>query len=401
MKQRPDWRHVLVALLFLAAILATAVLPRTDWPMILGTYGLSFGLYLLILGNRPLRAVRLRYWIMVALLARVLLLFCFPNLSDDIYRFIWDADLSLRGINPYQVIPSKIIPEDSALRLHGIYPALNSPDYHTIYPPLGQGLFALASWIGGLDWFTFALVLKLFYLAVECLTLRLMYLVLKRAGATQTLLVYALNPLVLVELMGNVHLEVLVVLGLVLIIYSLQRNKLSGVVGGFALGIGAKLIPLMLIPLLIRRLSPRRFVMFLLLLTGISAVIFLPMLISDPLQEAGSSLDLYFRKFEFNASFYYIARWIGFQLEGYNLIATTGPLLAGLTVLIVGLLVTLERAPATGNFSRTALFALTTYLLLATTVHPWYLCPLVALSVFTPYRYPVVWSAMAFLSYAA
>ena len=45
------------------------------------------------------------------------------------------------------------------------------------------------------------------------------------------------------------------------------------------------------------------------------------------------------------------------------------------------------------------MWALFIYLVFATTVHPWYLCALVAFSVFTPYRFPIVWSAVVILSY--
>jgi len=41
------------------------------------------------------------------------------------------------------------------------------------------------------------------------------------------------------------------------------------------------------------------------------------------------------------------------------------------------------------------------YFLFATTVHPWYLGTLVALATCTTFRFPMVWSGMAVLSYAA
>ncbi len=48
-----------------------------------------------------------------------------------------------------------------------------------------------------------------------------------------------------------------------------------------------------------------------------------------------------------------------------------------------------------------ALFIITTWFLFSTTVHPWYICLPVALAVFTRYRYPIIWSFTATLSYAA
>ncbi|MBL4754212.1 MAG: mannosyltransferase, partial [Flavobacteriales bacterium] len=41
------------------------------------------------------------------------------------------------------------------------------------------------------------------------------------------------------------------------------------------------------------------------------------------------------------------------------------------------------------------------YFLLSTTVHPWYITTLVALSAFTKYQYASLWSFLVLLSYAA
>ena len=47
------------------------------------------------------------------------------------------------------------------------------------------------------------------------------------------------------------------------------------------------------------------------------------------------------------------------------------------------------------------LFAVTAYLLLSTTVHPWYLAIPLVLSVFTEMKYVIVWSVVVMLSYYA
>jgi hypothetical protein len=51
-------------------------------------------------------------------------------------------------------------------------------------------------------------------------------------------------------------------------------------------------------------------------------------------------------------------------------------------------------------FFTRALFIITTWFLFTTTVHPWYICLPVALVVFTPYRYAIIWSFTSTLSYA-
>jgi hypothetical protein len=46
------------------------------------------------------------------------------------------------------------------------------------------------------------------------------------------------------------------------------------------------------------------------------------------------------------------------------------------------------------------MWALCIYFLFTTTLHPWYITTLVAISVFSTYRFPVLWSGLIFLTYA-
>ena len=45
--------------------------------------------------------------------------------------------------------------------------------------------------------------------------------------------------------------------------------------------------------------------------------------------------------------------------------------------------------------------AISFYYFTTTTMHPWYLATLVILSVFTNYRFPIIWSFVIILSYQA
>jgi hypothetical protein len=108
-----------------------------------------------------------------------------------------------------------------------------------------------------------------------------------------------------------------------------------------------------------------------------------------------SSLSLYFQRFEFNASIYYLLREAGYWIFGYNIIAFSGKIIA-----IVSLVGILWFSIQSKDFIKTALWIFSFYLALATTVHPWYISTLVAISIFTPFRYPIFWSFLIFLSYA-
>ena len=68
-----------------------------------------FALYILLLKMDLSTSLLIK----IGLLFRVMLLFSVPNLSQDFYRFFWDGQLSLNGINPYQFTPIILITPQS------------------------------------------------------------------------------------------------------------------------------------------------------------------------------------------------------------------------------------------------------------------------------------------------
>ncbi len=123
-------------------------------------------------------------------------------------------------------------------------------------------------------------------------------------------------------------------------------------------------------------------------------------LIGSGVSGFGESLDLYFRSFEFNGSLYAVASALGVWYKGFNWIAVVGPglgLAAGAGILAISV----YRSWHGLDFVTTLLWCMTVYLACATTVHPWYFLYLLGLGVLTAYRWPVLLSFTAFLSYAA
>jgi hypothetical protein len=115
-----------------------------------------------------------------------------------------------------------------------------------------------------------------------------------------------------------------------------------------------------------------------------------------------SSLDLYFRKFEFNASIYYLARHFGQLIFGYNIIAYLGPLLS---LVFIYIIIKLSYRFGMNDWCQSQMFLLaimlfTAHLLLSTTIHPWYLITILFFNVFHSYKYVLVWSFFILLSYS-
>ena len=133
----------------------------------------------------------------------------------------------------------------------------------------------------------------------------------------------------------------------------------------------------------------------------VNLLFFLPFLSSQFLGNYLQTTGLWFQKFEFNGSIYYIIRWIGYELKGYNILLYGGKLLALTIFIVVIALAFLRRNRSTTGLITVMLFALSTYYFLSTTVHPWYLAVPVALSIFINYRFPLLWSFLVVMSYTA
>ena len=369
------------------------------------TFGVLFlGYGFVILQNWS--AQWIKRWLWAAVGGRLLLILATPALSDDYFRFIWDGRLLAAGYNPYLYLPADIIHTSvgTVAKLNEmLYQGLNSPHYFTIYPPLNQLMFGVSAKVAGgnLGWNITAL--RIFILAAEFGNIWLIshwrFPKYKEKTLSGAVLVYALNPFVVIELTGNLHFEAVTLFFVLLAVRWIDRplradkyNISSAAM--LALGAAVKLLPLLFLPLVFKRLGLRKGIIFSLTVGSILLGLFLPFLSLDLVINFGKSLDLYFQKFEFNGSFYYLLREMGYRATGYNIIHLLGPLLSMMTLVLVVWITFLRR-----SLLEKMLLSLTIYFLLATTVHPWYLTTLVAFGALTKRWYPVVWSALLPLTY--
>lgn len=370
-------------------------------PLII-SYLILFGLYLAIY-HYTRNASQLKVVVAMSILFRVALLFALPNLSDDFYRFIWDGRLILQGIHPFAELPSYFI-QNNIIHLDSydyfLYTQMNSAEYFTIYPPVCQLVFLLAAYLSSDSLMGSVIIMRLIIIAAELGSLFFMLKLLKNFSMPRKqVLLYALNPLVILELSNNLHFEALMIFFLLANIYFLQKNKLIVAALFFSLSIGTKLIPLIFLPLLISRIGFKKSLLFYAIVGLATVALFLPFLSESLIHGFSTSLSLYFQKFEFNASIYYLLREIGFSIKGYNIIATAGKAMALCTFLGIILFSYWERDKKI-ELPEAFLWTWCIYLLFTTTLHPWYIIPLLAFCPFTRYRFPVLWAVLIFLTYA-
>ena len=396
----PRWVHRLLMLAAFQWHLAFAVaIDRFNSPGVL----LSFaGLWVIFLIQWADWETSVKRMITLGMVFRGIYLLTFPELSDDVFRYIWDGMLTNQGISPYTIIPSHWadlgLSESFGQMLH----QLNSPEYYSVYPPVLQSIFAASVWLGNGEVLSSIIALRVFVLFAEFGSMLLIWKLLQAWTLnTRNLMLYALNPLVIIEYSGSLHGEVFMVFFLLLSLWLLagKRQWLSAL--AFGLSVGAKLLPLMFLPFYIKRLGLWKTVIYVGIAMLVTGLLFIPFWTPELLTNVSASLKLYFANFEFNASLYYVIREMGFWYRGYNIIGQTAVWLPRIVLLIILLIALLNRDKEVCVLPKLMLFAWFTYYAFATTVHPWYVAVLAVFLPFVKYRFALVWLMLVPLSYHA
>jgi len=370
-------------------------------------YGILFLIYLWVVNK--VSDQEIVFWIVASLCFRVVLLFATPQLSDDFYRFIWDGRLWAAGQHPFAALPSEFLKWNIPGIDQEIYNHLNSKKYFTIYPPVAQYIFWVAVKISPHSILGSVIVMRGFILMAEIGSILLMKKVLAKFNMpAKNILFYTLNPFIILELTGNLHFEAFVIFFLLVTVLSFSQNKLTLSAVGFGFAICAKLIPLIFLPIFLGRLTIKNLFLYFSVVAITCLLLFFPFLDLELFNSLSSSMGLYFNKFEFNASLYYLVREFGYRVYGYNIIQTVGWKLALITlVLILGFVWIRHRQSVVKQVQANNqilledwMWILSIYFLFTTTLHPWYISTLLAFSVFTPYRFIVLWTGLIFLTYA-
>ncbi|MCT4579814.1 MAG: glycosyltransferase 87 family protein [Flavobacteriales bacterium] len=402
----------------LVVYLGYAVTRDMEWALI-GCFGGLFILY----GLWFIPAIKTRLFenkwsvkqmLLIAIGLRGLLFFTTPNLSDDYFRFVWDGNMIVNGTNPFEYQPNAFVFQDTENHhylkekvLEGAtktFPGgMNSKDYYSVYPPFNQLVFTVSSWLAGNDLQLNIYFLRFFILLFEVGALYLFVALLKLFELPEDqVFLYAFNPLVIIELTQNIHFEGVTIFWVLFAVYQLLKNRtlLAGVV--YALAVTTKLVPLLFLPLFLLKIPFKKLVVFYTTIGVAVVLLFVPFLGIDLLETFGSSIRLYFKTFEFNASLYYVLREIGYWNVGYNTIHVIGKYTPMVVLGSVLLLIALNiRKKKIVQVFKLIVWALLIYYSLASIVHPWYAIYLLAFAVFTNYRFPIVWSGAIILSYTA
>jgi alpha-1,6-mannosyltransferase len=377
---------------------------RHETTFLLSGYAILFGLYWW--SYKIVNEDSVSFWLYASVIFRFVLLFSVPALSDDVYRFIWDGRLLAAGEHPFAHVPSWYL--ENNVTIPGIslelYQLLNSQHNFTIYPPLAQAIFWTSVVLSPNSIVGSIIIMRTFVLAAEIGSLVLIQKLLKHYNLpARKALLYAMNPLIILELTGNLHFEAFSIFFVLLCVFLLTKEKIFSSAVSFALAVSAKLLPLIFLPAIVNKLWFKKGFVFSAIAGIVTIIFFIPLLSTEFIQGMSSSLGYYFKKFEFNASIYYLVREWGFWKYGYNIIQTVGwklGVLSGVLILAISFNRWFRPSPTDHRLWSQLMFVLLVYILFTTIAHPWYITPLVAFSVFTRYKFAVLWSLLIFFTYA-
>ena len=357
-----------------------------------------------------------KFLLVAGILFRLVFLIAVPNLSQDFYRFIWDGELINHGINPYLFSPNELI-ENSKIdvtlsavevpnsnSLHEGMGSLSARHFSN-YPPVNQFIFAISSFLGFGSVLGSIIWLRLIIIAAELGILYFGRKLLRNLNLSPHLIFwYFINPLVIIELTGNLHFEGVMLFFFVWAMYLISSGSYIKATPIYAASIMVKLVPLLFLPLFLRHLRLKKSVIFYSLVGLSCLVFFLPFHSPQLLENYSQTIGLWFSNFEFNAGIYNLVKQVAlsyFDAKPWILIKEYGTFVKVITILLILALTFLRKHKKSTELFSSMLIVLTVYYLLSSTVHPWYLTFLLGLGLFTNYRFTILWTAMVILSYFA
>jgi hypothetical protein len=256
---------------------------------ILALFGLAFTCYLFAIpaalaARQDRRLIGLI--VIAALTFRITLLLSNPIEEIDLYRYLWDGQSTVAGVNPFRFSPQQVLAAETPTDLPAdlarlvkvregsrdmpqILERIHYGELPTIYPPTSQAVFALAALCTPRAATVVArmTIMKAWFVGFDLITLALVVLLLRWVGKpVGWSLAYAWCPLLIKEVANSGHLDALAVCLTTLAIYLavkalfprwtvLSQSVRPAVTiclaaGVLGLAIGAKLYPVVLVPLL-------------------------------------------------------------------------------------------------------------------------------------------------------
>jgi hypothetical protein len=282
-----------LAIAFSAQSLHEAGSGRQSLLGLLALFGCAFACYIAAI-RLALRAPQTRplliLIVIAGILCRVTLLFSNSIEEIDLYRYLWDGAVVTQGVSPFRYAPQQVLAatddgtlppdlerlvrlRDESPEMTVILKRVHFGELPTIYPPVSQAAFAVCAWLTPRNASLPArmVLMKAWFVAFDLATLLLVIRLLALAGQPPGMaLIYAWCPLLIKEIANSGHLDALAFFLAAAAAYlaaqvlyfpaRLRSPRWTAVFAAtlLALAAGAKLYPVILVPLFAGTLIRRR-----------------------------------------------------------------------------------------------------------------------------------------------
>lgn len=288
---------------------------------------------------------RLFAWIVGAgVVMRLILVTSEPVLESDAYRYLWEGGMAANGCSPYKYAPKDALAARDALRNNpsldknqdyititssgdipgqgekqrkvprrlaelaeesgAVIEKVNHPDLSTVYPPVSQAAFAAAHFMA--PWSLAAWRVE--NMLLDVVVLVLLVLILRQLKMPSIwVVVYWWNPVVMKEIFNSGHNDLVALPFLLGAVYLTLRRRHGTAMVPLALAVGAKLWPLILLPLFLRPMWKdwKRLAAAGVVFAVLVGAILLPVMLTD-VESDRSGFAQYGKKWEMNDGLYMI-----------------------------------------------------------------------------------------------
>ncbi len=215
----------------------------------------------------------------IAFISRFILVFSFPNLSQDLYRLIWDGHVLNDFKNPYFQLPNLLINDAHFKNFASIYQNLSAQASASVFMPFNQFLSFISVAINTKSVFSEMIVFKIVIFLIEVATVLMMITLLDEFQKDKTLVKwYALNPLVIVLFVGNVQFMGVFLFFSLIAFWMYMNGKFLGAVFPLVLGFSVNFMAILFLPFYLIKLKWYKGLLFLLLFIILSMLFWSPFL---------------------------------------------------------------------------------------------------------------------------
>ncbi len=379
--------------------------------IILPILGYTLTIYILENKNKfPNISFNRNYFWFYTIIIRIVILSLPIGMSDDIYRYLWDGHLQHENVNPYNFSPNN---SDLVDYRTDWWDRVNNPEIKTPYPPFAQILFfIITSVTSNLNHLImiFRIIMILFDLGIIIVIQRLLKLY---NISERRIILYAWSPLVLFEISGNAHIDIVALFFMLLSVYFIlqssqfERYKIySGI--SLALAFLTKFFPIVLLPFLILRWGIKGFLSFIGMIL-ITTILYIDSGL-NPLYPEG--LRTFAKYFRFNESIFRLYRHFllhSFDIQDADIVARAHYIVVMLIISFLSLLYFYRNLIKSrdsdnmkeyvGNSIKSYQFIVLNALLLGPDIHPWYLLWLLPFSLIFIDPVIISFSVTVLLSY--